>query len=242
MKKIILPLVLVIFIAAPAHAWTWGGFKKDIENIFKGEKPLTNAEVIRGLRQALKLGSQNAGKQASRLNGFYRNRAIFIPFPPEAQKVKNTAIKLGMEKQVKDFVRTLNRAAEEAAKEAAPIFLQAIKEITIKDGFDILKGRDDEATRYLQRKTTRPLTTQFSPIVKRAIDKVRVTRYWNPIVTRYNQIPTVEKQNPDLDKYVTEKALSGLFYLVSQEEKKIRENPAARVTDLLKRVFGSLDK
>ncbi len=243
MKHIILISFLMFSLGLPAQAFDWGGFKQRAEetvgDVLRGGKPLTQDEVIRGLKQALEIGSKNAGQRASRLNGFYKNPQIFIPFPPQAQKVKSTVEKLGMQKYVDDFVRTLNRAAEEAAKEAAPIFWDAIKGMTIQDGFQILRGADNAATVYLQRRTTRPLSGKFQPIVKRAIDKVQVTKYWHPIITRYNQIPLVERQNPNLEQYVTDRAINGLFKLVAQEERKIRKNPAARVTDLLKRVFGS---
>jgi hypothetical protein len=132
----------------------------------------------------------------------------------------------------------MNRAAEEASKEAAPVFVQAIKTMTITDGINILRGGDNAATTYLKGRTSNELTTKFSPIVKKAIQKVELTKYWKPIITSYNKIPGVKKQNPDLDRYVTEKTLEGLFTLLAQEEAKIRKDPLAQVTDLLRRVFG----
>lgn len=203
-----------------------------------GNKPLTNEEVIKGLREALNVGTNNSTASASKTDGFYKNPLVFIPFPPEAEKVKNTVVNLGMQKQVDDFVMTLNRAAEEASKEAAPVFLDAIRNMSIADGFKILKGADNAATEYLRTNTSSTLTTKFTPIVKNAIQKVEVTKYWNPIITKYNMIPGVQKQNPDLDQYVTSKALEGLFKLIAGEEKKIRTDPVARINDILKRVFG----
>ena len=185
------------------------------------------------------MGTNNSTSIASKFNGYYNNPLIRIPFPPDAQKVKTVVEGLGMKSQVDKFVETLNRAAEEAAKEAAPIFINAITSMTIADGFQILKGPDDAATSYLRRTTTAPLTSKFRPVVKRAIEKVEVTKYWNPIISKYNQVPFVTKINPDLDAYVTDKGLQGLFTLIANEEKKIRKNPAARVTDLLRRVFGN---
>lgn len=202
-----------------------------------GNKPLTNEEVIRGLKEALNVGTNNSTASASKPDGFYKNPLIFIPFPSEAEKVKNTVINLGMQKQVDEFVMTLNRAAEEASKEAAPVFWDAIKNMSISDGFKILKGADNAATEYLKTNTSLTLTEKFTPIVKNAIQKVEVTRYWNPIITKYNMIPGVQKQNPDLEQYITSKAIEGLFKLIAEEEKKIRTDPAARVTALLKRVF-----
>jgi uncharacterized protein DUF4197 len=199
---------------------------------------LTKADAVEGLKEALVIGAKNAAQLASRVDGFYKNPAIFIPFPPEAKRMKATLESLGLKSQVDRFVMTLNRAAEEAAKEAAPIFLNAIKELTIQDAFQILKGPDDAATDYFRRHTTAQLTTAFRPIVGRAIEKVEVTKYWNPLVTQYNRIPFLRKVNPDLDAYVTERAISGLYYLIANEESKIRKNPAARITEILRRVFG----
>lgn len=203
-------------------------------------KPLSNAEVIRGLKDALKVGTNNSTGLASKLDGYYKNAKLFIPFPPEAIKVKEKVDALGLKSQTDKFVLTLNRAAEEAAKNAAPIFINAITGMTIGDGFAILKGSDSAATNYLQNKTTADLRKKFTPIVQSAIDKVELTKYWNPIITKYNKVPFVEKQNPDLTAYVTERAMIGLFKLIAEEELKIRKDPAARVTDILKRVFANL--
>lgn len=200
---------------------------------------LTNAEVIQGLREALNQGTNKSTASASATDGFYKNARLFIPFPPEVQKVKDWAVKLGMQGQVDKFEMTLNRAAETASKEAAPIFINAIKGMTIGDGFAILKGSDSAATNYLRTKTTGELTTKFLPIVKNATQKVELTKYWNPIITKYNMVPGVEKKNPDLDSYVTNRALNGLFLLVRDEEANIRKNPAARASAILKKVFGS---
>jgi hypothetical protein len=213
--------------------------KKDVNQLEKGNKPLSNDEVVQGLREALNVGTNNSTASASKPDGFYKNPLVFIPFPPEAEKIKNTVQSLGMTKQVQDFEMSMNRAAEEAAKTAAPIFLDAIKAMSIQDGFSILKGADNAATDYLKNKTSADLTAKFTPIIKAAIQKVEVTKYWKPIVTKYNKVPGVQKQNPDLEKYITARALEGLFKLIAGEEKKIRTDPLARVSDILKRVFGS---
>ena len=168
-----------------------------------------------------------------------KNPEIFIPFPPEAIKVKEKVEALGMKKQVDEFVLTMNRAAETASSEATPIFVNAVKEMTIADGFAILNGGDNAATNYLRDKTSSQLKVKFNPVVKNAIEKVHVTKYWNPVINTYNKIPLVEKQNPNLDDYITTKAMDGLFIMIEKEEKNIRTNPVARVTDILKRVFGS---
>lgn len=198
---------------------------------------LTNDEVIRGLREALTVGTNNSSILTSKLDGFYKNPEIFIPFPEEAIKVKNTVEDLGMKKQVDEFVMTLNRAAETATKEAAPIFVNAIKEMTIADGFAILRGNDNAATQYLKDKTSAQLKVKFNPVVKNAIQKVEVTKYWNPVINTYNKVPFVEPMNPNLEDYITTKAMDGLFLMIEKEEAKIRKDPLARVTDLLKKVF-----
>ncbi|HEX5037462.1 MAG TPA: DUF4197 domain-containing protein [bacterium] len=246
MKKRLAVLLFAVCLTTwsvpPASAIDWGAIEKGAEEILKGRGRLSNEQVIDGLKEALSIGSKHAAGLASKVNGFYKNPRIKIPFPPDAQKVKDFAEKVGLQDQVEKFVTTLNRAAEEAAKEAAPVFLDAVKSLTIKDGFEILNGPNDAATSYLKSKTSGPLKTKFMPIVRRAVDTVQLTKYWKPLVSKYNLVPGVAPVNPDLDAYVTEKAISGLFKLVASEEKKIRTNPAARVTDLLKKVFGSVDK
>lgn len=249
-KKLFISIVSILFItsAVPAQDLnkTISDAQKNAQNEIdkytkkkkKKSKALTNDEVIKGLKEALNVGTNNSTASTSKMDGFYKNPLIFIPFPAEAEKVKNTVVNLGMQKQVDEFVMTLNRAAEEASKEAAPVFLDAITSMSIADGFSILKGADNAATEYLKNKTSTDLTTKFSPIIKRAIDKVEVTKYWNPIITTYNKIPGVEKQNPNLEQYVTIKALEGLFKLIAGEEKKIRTDPIARINDILKKVFG----
>jgi hypothetical protein len=204
-----------------------------------GPSPLSNTEVISGLKEALTIGTNNSTGLTSKLDGFYKNPEIFIPFPAEAIKVKEKVEALGMKKQVDEFVMTLNRAAETASLEAAPIFVDAVKNMSISDGFAILKGNDNAATQYLREKTSAQLKIKFNPVVKNAISKVEVTKYWNPVINTYNKIPFIEKQNPDLEDYVTTKAMDGLFLMLEKEEAKIRKDPMARVTDILKRVFGS---
>lgn len=205
-----------------------------------GTPALSNDEVIRGLKDALTVGTNNSTGIASKVDGFYKNPKLFIPFPPQAKDVKDKMDALGMKPQTDKFVMTLNRAAEEAAKNAAPIFVTAVKGMSIGDGFAILKGGDNAATQYLKNKTSAELVTKFTPVVKAALDKVQVTKYWKPIITKYNKIPLVKKQNPDLTAYVTDRAIAGLFLLIAEEELKIRKDPAARVSDILQKVFGSL--
>jgi len=200
---------------------------------------LTNDEVISGLKEALSVGVDNAGKSASVMDGFNKNDLIRIPFPAEAENMQKSLRKVGMGKQVDEFELVLNRAAEEAAKEAAPLFLLAIKSMSVKDGLSILKGEDNAATSYLEESTKDSLYTTFRPIVEKALQTVNITKYWSPLASGYNKIPLTKKVNLDLEDYTTEKAMEGLFKLLALEEKKIREEPEARVSDLLKKVFGA---
>jgi hypothetical protein len=204
---------------------------------------LTNAEVINGLKDALQIGIQNAVNVTSITDGFLKNDAIRLPFPADAIKVKEKALELGMNAQVDKFETTLNRAAEEATKSALPIFKDAILNMSIQDGFTILKAGNGAATAFLKDKTQQQLITAFAPAVKTAISQVKLTEYWNPLMNKYNGIMTVtggQKVNPDLNAYVTQLAIDGLFKMVEQEENKIRIDPMARVNDLLKKVFGSI--
>lgn len=201
-------------------------------------KGLSNDKILEGLKEALSLGSKNAGESASKLNGFYKNPLIKIPFPKEAKEVEKLAKQFGMSKQADKFVESLNRAAEDAAKKAAPIFIDAITHMTINDGLNILQGGDNAATGYLKTNTQTKLKTEFAPIVKQSLTKTHVTKYWNDVAKVYNKVPYAKKVNPKLDEYVTQKAIDGLFALVAQEEAKIRKDPAAQVTNILEEVFG----
>ncbi|MBW7866823.1 MAG: DUF4197 domain-containing protein [Brumimicrobium sp.] len=206
---------------------------------------LTNQEVISGLKEALNVGIKNAVDVTSITDGFFKNSEIKIPFPESANAVKEKAIEWGMSGQVDKIVLTLNRAAEDAAKEATPIFLNAIKNMTIQDGFAILNGGDGAATNFLRKNTTDALVTAFSPKVQNSIEKVKLTEYWEPVATKYNQAMMLtggKKVEVDLNKYVTEKAINGLFNMVEKEENKIRKDPVARVTEILQKVFGSIGK
>ena len=207
---------------------------------------LTTEEIIAGLKEALVVGATNSSSTASRSDGFNLNSTIRIPFPQEAIQVKKTLEDAGLNNLVNQFETSLNRAAEEASKKALPIFKNAITSMTIDEAVKILRGSDYAATDYLKTKTTAALTAEFTPVVGNALKTVNVTRYWTPVVTAYNMARAVsggssssKAIDPDLEAYVTGKALEGLFYLIGEEEKKIREDPAARVTELLQKVFGS---
>ncbi|MBG8553589.1 DUF4197 domain-containing protein [Hymenobacter guriensis] len=199
---------------------------------------VTQQEAASGLKEALVQGISKGADQASQQDGFYLNNLIRIPFPADAQRVATTLRKIGLGAEVDKFELSLNRGAEDAAKSAKPIFISAIKSLTFSDVWNILTGEKDAATQYLKRTTTAQLTTAFQPIIQQSLDKVGATRYYTSLTTRYNQIPLVKPVQTDLNQYATGKAIDGLFTLIAQEEANIRENPIARTTELLKRVFG----
>jgi hypothetical protein len=206
---------------------------------------LTNGEVIQGLKEALNVGIKNSVDLTSVTDGFLGNADIRLPFPEDALRVKEKALEWGLDGQVEKFETTLNRAAEEATKEALPIFKDAILGMSISDGFSILNGGDGAATSFLKDKTTAQLVAAFAPKVESAIAKVKLTEYWEPIASKYNAfanlpLTSAEPVNTNLNEYVTERAVSGLFHMVEIEENKIRKDPLARVTDILQKVFGSL--
>ncbi|ARS36198.1 DUF4197 domain-containing protein [Pontibacter actiniarum] len=203
---------------------------------------LTQPEVAAGLKQALEVGINNGASKASQTNGYFGNPLIKIPFPEDVQRVENTLRQVGLGNEVDKFILTLNRGAEDAAKSAVPIFVNAIKQMTIQDAWAILRGEDDAATNYLKRTTSEQLYSAFNPIMVKSLEKTNATRYYTDVVNQYNKIPLVQKVNPDLDDYATQKAIDGLFLLVAQEEEKIRENPLARTTELLRRVFSQQNR
>ncbi len=208
-----------------------------INNALGSEDPTTN-EVVSGLREALIQGISKGSDQASKIDGYLKNPLIRIPFPPEAVKVEERLRQIGLGKEVDKFITSLNRGAERAAVEAKPIFISAIKSMTIEDAWSILKGEPDAATQYLKRTTSSALKEKFRPIIQTSLNEVNATKYYGDLVTTYNKIPLVKKADPELDNYATDKAIEGLFLLVAQEEANIRKNPLARTTELLKKVFG----
>ena len=200
--------------------------------------PPTGSEISAGIKEALIIGAQNSVNFTSVEDGFYKNPEIRIPFPPEAIKVADKAREFGFGSQVDEFVETMNHGAEKASAKAAPIFTDAIKSMTISDVYEIWKGPENAATEYLRERTMEDLKLEFKPVIHDALEAVNITSYWNPLINTYNQIPFVTKLNPDLEDYVLTQTLDGLFLTLAKEEKKIRDDPAARVTDLLERVFG----
>lgn len=244
MKKIQLATILVLT-ATIANA-QFGDLKKKIEkpkeilqNVTGQNKDsaLTTSNVVDGLKEALNKGIEKGTSQLSATDGFYGNGAVKILMPLEAKKVEDKMRDMGLNKPVDDAILTMNRAAEDATKTAAPIFLNAIKNINFADAWAIFKGGDNAATNYLKQQTTSNLTTAFKPIIEEALQKTGATKHWNTIFSNYNKF-TLNKINPDLTSYVTEKTLEGVFYQLAIEEGKIRKDPAARTTDILKNVFG----
>ena len=202
---------------------------------------LTTEEVAEGLKEALIKGISKGSDQASRVDGYFKNPRIKIPFPEDVQKVETKLRQIGLGNEVDKFVLSLNRAAEKAAVEAKPIFVTAIKSLTIQDAWGILKGENDAATQYLQRTTTPQLKSKFQPVIKNALNQVNATKYYSDLVNTYNKIPFIQKVNPDLEAYATDKAIEGLFILIAREEALIRKDPVERTTEILRKVFGELD-
>lgn len=234
-KKSILLLICIIGLAEGAQSQI--NLKK-LKKALEGESVSTD-EVALGLKEALTNGISKGSDLVSQVDGYFKNPEIKIPFPPEVKQVESRLRQIGMGDEVDKFVLTLNRGAEDAAKEAKPIFVAAVKQMTIQDAWAILKGEKDAATEYLKKSTSTLLKEKFKPIIQNSLNKVNATKYYGDLVNSYNKIPLVQKVNPDLDEYATDKAIEGLFVMIAKEEKNIRENPLARTSELLKKVFGS---
>jgi hypothetical protein len=234
MKNIIFTMALVL------SACTAAQINQTLGDISKSPSTTpSTAEVAEGLKEALIKGISTGSDVVSQLDGYFKNPEIKIPFPPDVKKVEDRLRQIGLGAEVDKFVMTLNRGAEDAAREAKPIFITAIRSMTIQDAWSILRGNDDAATQYLKRTTSAQLKEKFKPVIQSSLEKVNATRYYRDIVNRYNQIPLVQKVNPDLDDYATDKAIEGLFFMIAREEKNIRENPVARTTELLRKVFAA---
>ena len=220
-----------------------GMFKK-ASSLF-GKKSATNSsssnlstgEIVSGLKEALSIGAQKSGDRLSATDGFFKDAAVKILLPEQVRDVESKMRMLGMGKMVDNAELSLNRAAEDASKTAAPIFLSAIKKMTVTDALTILKGSDTAATGYLRKTTSPELVNAFRPIIEASLKKVDATKYWKDVFNTYNRF-TSNPVDTDINSYVTNKALDGIFYYVAQEEIGIRKNPAERVTDILKKVFG----
>ncbi len=243
-KKIALGVLLTVGIATTSQAQIFKDVVKSAGNVFGGKKQQkslgpTNTEITAGLREALEIGAKTATNKLSLKDGFFGNALVKVLMPPEAKKVENALRTIGMGSYVDKAILSMNRAAEDASQQALPIFVNAIKGMTIQDALGILKGSDDAATQYLKSKTTAQLTAAFKPVINSSLDKVNATKYWAEVFDIYNALPTTNnKVNPDLTAYVTERALNGIFLMVAEQEQKIRLNPAEQITDILKKVFG----
>lgn len=202
---------------------------------------LTDSEISSGLKQALQFGIDREVTKLGEENGFYNNELVRITLPPELQKVDKTLRDVGLDALADKGLKVLNSAAEDAVKEAIPVFTNAVTQMSITDARNILFGPDNAATSYLETKTNDELYRRFNPIISNSLDKVGATDVWKNIIERYNAIPLTNNVNPDLPDYVTNEALDGVFTMISIEEKDIRNNLSARTTQLLKRVFGAQD-
>ncbi|BCY29571.1 DUF4197 domain-containing protein [Flavobacterium okayamense] len=202
---------------------------------------LTQAEIGNGLKEALNNGITKQVSKLTATDGFFKNEAVKILLPEELQKVDKTLRDIGLSNLADEGLKVINRAAEDAVKEATPIFVDAVKQMTFNDAKNILMGDDRSATTYLQNTTSNALYTKFNPVIKNSFSKVGADKVWNQIITKYNSIPLVKKVNPDLTDYTTNKAMDGVFKMIAVEEKDIRNNFASRTSDLLKKVFALQD-
>ncbi len=233
-KKLLLVLAVVQFVGCDPAS-----IQRALDSL--GIDDLTTVEVAGGLKEALEIGISKGSDLLSQKDGYFKS-PYKILLPPEARKVTDKLHNIPGFSNVENIVlEKINRGAEEAAKKAKPIFVSAIKQITFTDAMDILMGEDDAATNYLHQTTFNPLYGEFNPVIVESLDKFNARSYWRDAVNAYNKIPFIEKANPDLDDYVTNEALKGLFGMVAKEEKNIRTNVGARTTDLLRKVFKKQD-
>lgn len=240
MKKFIFSFSIAILVSIGTYAQlgkTLGGLLNKEGSSTQGSN-LSENEIISGLKEALNVGISNGAERASSLDGFLKNEVIKLLLPPELQRAEATLRRLGLGSEIDKFIVSLNRAAEDATKESIPIFTSAITSMSIKDALGILQGADTAATAYLKRTTNTQLYDAFLPVVQKNLDKNNTTKYYTDLANAYNKVPLVKKINPDLNEYATQKAIDGLYHLIGEEEKKIRKDPVARVSQTLKNVFG----
>ncbi len=237
MKKVILISVLAFLSIQSVEAQLIKDVLNKVTKNTSGSN-LSNDDIISGLKEALRVGTDSSTKKISKLDGFFGDADIKILMPEEAKKMEKTLRSFGMGSLVDKAILSMNRAAEDAANGVGDIFWNAIKGMSITDGLKILRGGDFAATDYLKSNTTKVLTEKFRPVIDASLTKVDATKYWKDVFTAYNKFSSTPV-NTDLNAYVTEKALSGLFYNIGLQEQKIRKDPAAQVTDILKKVFSS---
>ena len=238
MKKIICLIIIAGFGICSLHAQGIKGlFEKVSNTINPASGNLSNDDIINGLKEALRVGTDSSAKRLSKMDGFFTDAAIKIVMPVEAKKMERTLRNFGLGSLVDKAILSMNRAAEDAAGGVGNIFWTAIKQMSIKDGLQILRAGDFAATDYLKSITTTELTEKFRPVIEASLVKVDATKYWTDVFTAYNRF-SKDPVSTDLAAFVTERALSGLFYNIGLEEQKIRKDPMAQVTDILKKVFG----
>ena len=236
--KIFISLLILLTTTATANAQQLKSLIKKAKETVAGNGQLGAQDIASGLKEALAIGAEKGATALSKENGFLGNPLLKIILPAEAQKVEKELRGAGLGNMVDDAITSMNRGAEEACKEAAPIFVNAIKQMDVNDAIGILKGADTAATGFLRSKTTAPLGEAFKPVIYRSLEKTGATKYWSTMINAYNKF-SLQKINPDLSGYVTEKALQGIFTQIAMEEKNIRKDPLARTTDLLKKVFSN---
>lgn len=238
MRKILLLSLILIGLGSSVNSNAQ--LLKGIRNALSSKSTvLTEQDAVSGIKDALIKGTSESVQVVSKLDGYFGNPEIKIPLPPDAKVMAKKLRSMGMGKQVDQAIVSLNRAAEDAAREAKPIFVAAITNMTITDAVNIVKGKDDAATQYLSKSTSPELNKKFQPVIKASLDKVDATKYWTDLANIYNKIPFVTKINPNLTEYVTGKAIDGLFVMIAKEELKIRKDPVARTSEILKKVFGN---
>ncbi|WP_188459331.1 DUF4197 domain-containing protein [Psychroflexus planctonicus] len=234
MKRIIL-CMCIIFASSCAEL-------QQIADEAMQDQTLTNADISSGLKQALRQGVQDRVSDLANENGFLNNDLVKITLPDELKRLDNTLRNVGLGNLADEGIKMLNRAAEDAVSEATPIFLNAIRDLSITDARDILLGKDVAATNYLKTQTQNELYQRFQPIIENSFAKVGADQVWTNMINRYNQIPLTQNVNPDLTDYVTQEALKGVFVMLEIEEKQIRESIGMRKTDLMRKVFALQDR
>jgi hypothetical protein len=230
--SITITVITALFVGGCFNAGT-------LNRALKGGGGLDEATVAAGLKEALRVGTERATASTSELDGFYGNALIRIALPEQYDGVARALENIGMGSYVEDFERSMNRAAERASGEAIDVFWSAITQMSISDAFEILYGHETAATDYFRLKTSASLTARFQPIVEAKMKEVGVYNIYNDLVARYNLLPIDKPKPVDIDDYVTERTVDGIFAVLEGEEKRIREDPAARTTELLRKVFGS---
>jgi len=239
MKKIFLLLLLIPIVSFGQLKGLLDKAKDKVSTVTGSD---SNVDISAGLKEALNKGITEQVSKLTATDGFYKNEAVKILMPEELQKVDKALRKIGMSSLADEGIKSLNRAAEVAVKEATPIFVSAIRNLSIKDAKNIVLGNDNAATTYLESATSTALYSKFNPVVKESIGKVGADVVWAKIIEKYNGIPLVSKVNPDINDYVTKKAMDGVFTMIAIEEKEIRTNLNSRTSDLLKKVFALQDK